>query len=1009
MSRSIVATLLASALAPAIAAPAAARDMPLSVQNSFRIGDSGVQCTAQVSTDDPRLRQMFDRGYRLTCRDAAAAVGTLVALRDGAAIAALPTALPGVSLDCTRVADQAIDAIGTVEMAECSSNFPGVRYRRYAVERGGTTYIVEGLAGYDPALRLALASVVTGKLVEGRVEVAATEVSDAAAFARVQAGALDRLDARNEAYLRNNSGRFAEAGQFFESLALRERDNPAALAEVLANNGLQQSNLGNSAAAQRLFAAAAEVAPNDGVAQRLIRNYRAIDALNARSAERALEELAASVAQIDDVYEEDALRRGIIDQPLATQMNRENAALREIGGAEGGLTTFERANLLDAQATFLSGIARRQQDDLAEANALFARADEAIALVRDGRVVSARWLRAEIGIEKALIAERMGDTEGAIANFDRAIANIGQSFPDSPALLAARARKAGLLANAGRADEARNLFAEVVDGAGGVTEDTAILRDLLQPYFALVTADGDEAGSARLFAASQILQRPGVAQTQAILARELSAGDSEASALFRLSLNRSRDIARTQAEIAVLAEIGEPSERQIAKLAAAREALDYLNGEQTALLAKLAEYPRYTALSPQRLSLDELRSSLRAGEAYYKLMVLGDEAYALWIAPEGMASFPIEGGLAALEDDVRAVRDSIAVELAGQVFTPAFDIERARALYVKLFGPVEERLAETKHLVFEPDGPMLQLPPQVLVTTERSVSDYIERMKNPKADEYDLTGTDWLGRGREVSIAVSPRGFLDMRKIAPSKASRAYLGLGRNAVPTARPVAAVASQCSWPLAAWQAPIPAGELYAAQAEFGAQDSQVRTDEAFTDTALLADPTLDDYRVLHFATHGVVTSPSPSCPARPALVTSFGGEESDGLLSFSEIFDLKLDADLVILSACDTAGMATVNATREAGIVTGGNYALDGLVRAFVGAGARSVLASHWPVPEEFNATERLVTGMLEPDSGLNQGAALARSQAVLMDDPETSHPFYWAAFIILGDAARTFSN
>ena len=137
----------------------------------------------------------------------------------------------------------------------------------------------------------------------------------------------------------------------------------------------------------------------------------------------------------------------------------------------------------------------------------------------------------------------------------------------------------------------------------------------------------------------------------------------------------------------------------------------------------------------------------------------------------------------------------------------------------------------------------------------------------------------------------------------------------------------------------------------------------------------------------------------------MVTSFGGPGSDGLLSFREIFDLKLDADVVILSACDTAGAASASASREAGIMTGGNYALDGLVRAFIGAGARSVIASHWPVPDNFNATKRLISGVVEARPGQALANALAGAQRGLMDDPDTSHPFYWAAFIILGDGAK----
>ena len=102
----------------------------------------------------------------------------------------------------------------------------------------------------------------------------------------------------------------------------------------------------------------------------------------------------------------------------------------------------------------------------------------------------------------------------------------------------------------------------------------------------------------------------------------------------------------------------------------------------------------------------------------------------------------------------------------------------------------------------------------------------------------------------------------------------------------------------------------------------------TGSGFTDTAVKTRGDLNDYRIIHFATHGLVTAPRPSCPARPALVTSFGDSGSDGLLTFQEIYDLKIDADLVILSACDTAGAASVGATREAGLASGGGFGCQG---------------------------------------------------------------------------------
>ena len=107
--------------------------------------------------------------------------------------------------------------------------------------------------------------------------------------------------------------------------------------------------------------------------------------------------------------------------------------------------------------------------------------------------------------------------------------------------------------------------------------------------------------------------------------------------------------------------------------------------------------------------------------------------------------------------------------------------------------------------------------------------------------------------------------------------------------------------------------------------------------------------------------------------------------------------------MILSACDTAGSATVGATLEAGITSGGNFALDGLVRAFVGAGGRTVLASHWPVPDDFDATKRLIGGLFDVADS-ETAEALRRSQLELMDDPQTSHPFYWSAFAVVGDGS-----
>jgi hypothetical protein len=274
---------------------------------------------------------------------------------------------------------------------------------------------------------------------------------------------------------------------------------------------------------------------------------------------------------------------------------------------------------------------------------------------------------------------------------------------------------------------------------------------------------------------------------------------------------------------------------------------------------------------------------------------------------------------------------------------------------------------------------------------------------------------DWLGKSRMVSTAVSARAFMDARELSGSSAPEAYLGMGRNArvSPAQGRISGVRSAtsdadlgCDWPLEVWNNPISDKELIEARQLVGSQRSDLMTGAEFSDTAVKARGDLDKFRILHFATHGLVTPPEPGCPVRPALLTSFGpAGQSDGLLTFGEIFELKLDADMVILSACDTAGEADVQATREAGVATGGGSALDGLVRAFIGAGGRSVLASHWPAPDDFDATQRLITGLFSAGPGVPAGQALLSAEQKLMADPQTSHPYYWAGFAVIGDATR----
>ena len=158
-------------------------------------------------------------------------------------------------------------------------------------------------------------------------------------------------------------------------------------------------------------------------------------------------------------------------------------------------------------------------------------------------------------------------------------------------------------------------------------------------------------------------------------------------------------------------------------------------------------------------------------------------------------------------------------------------------------------------------------------------------------------------------------------------------------------------------------------------------------------------LSQYRVVMFATHGLVAGELPEL-SQPALALSnpnLTNEKDDGLLTLAEILELKLRADWVVLSACNTAssdGQAS--------------EAVSGLGRAFFFAGAKALLVSHWPV--ETVSAKLLTTELFKrqtADAKLTRSQALrAASLAVMQQSAGNSysyaHPMFWAPFVVVGD-------
>jgi hypothetical protein len=203
----------------------------------------------------------------------------------------------------------------------------------------------------------------------------------------------------------------------------------------------------------------------------------------------------------------------------------------------------------------------------------------------------------------------------------------------------------------------------------------------------------------------------------------------------------------------------------------------------------------------------------------------------------------------------------------------------------------------------------------------------------------------------------------------------------------------------------QAPLPetADELCAVARDLGASGDDIRLGSHATETEvkqLSQAGELSKYRIIHFATHGALAG-QVSGDSEPGLLLTppeKGTETDDGYLSASEIAALKLDADWVILSACNTAAGGA-----------DGAEALSGLARAFFYAGARALLVSHWSVYS--GATVKLITGAvstMSANKGIGRAEAMRRSMLALIDKgaPDEAHPTFWAPFVVVGEGGVT---
>ncbi len=487
------------------------------------------------------------------------------------------------------------------------------------------------------------------------------------------------------------------------------------------------------------------------------------------------------------------------------------------------------------------------------------------------------------------------------------------------------------------------------------------------------------------------------------------ASEKERNAISRELGELSTQSSHGAAEITRLSQQLNAADKRVAGYAAfesdRKARLDESQQLELELAASRAEvvkrFPDYLSLSePAPLTVAETQKLLKDDEALVAILT-GPESSLVWaVTAHGADWAEIEAGDAALAAEVKALREGLEPAADGE--QADFDIARAHGLYQLLLGRFAPMLAGKRHVMFVPAGPLSSLPFHVLVTElPRPELSYAEALKE----------AHWLIRRHALSVLPSVQSLSALRKLAAGGvAVKPYFGIGDpelggstpapgDARGKAKPKVSLAAlyrrggAADLPLLLTLSPLPetVGELRRVARSLGASEDSVVVGQAATKDRLLATP-LQDYRVLHFATHGLVAGDLDGLQ-EPALVLSLprqAAKAEDALLTASEVATLQLNADWAVLSACNTAAGDKVGAD-----------ALSGLARAFFFAGAHALLVSHWAVDSE--AAVSLTTrtfGFLAQAPRLSRAEAFQRAMLTLI--AEGHPPTYWAPFVIVGE-------
>jgi CHAT domain-containing protein len=884
----------------------------------------------------------------------------------------------------------------------CVRRSNGAAHLALAIAGPNGTVLADGLPASLPVIeRLATGQAATGGAV-ARSQAVQLAVSRYAA---------DRVGAADEARFEhlmllgrelNQTENFAGAEDVYrQALAIRvaalRTENDPNLANPIMHIALNLSNQGRFAEANRLFARAESLV--EGAADRnapsRLQQYRGMHALNQNDLPEAARRMAAAEAGFRALVPENILRG-----------QRADAGGGSLAGSSAALAAL--AQSLDPQThsavlglaetvRYRGVIASREGNSMQAASALAeSRSVLRLAGLAPG-ALEGRTLRAE-----GMVLTRQDRSRAAAERLSDAGLRLAVSLPGERPVAQTQFLAGREWLAAGRPDEAVSAFRS----GAQVLRERRIGLNVAEviPYLDALEVSAAANPAARpalraeAFAAAQLAQRSETARFLAqSSARLASAGGNERVAN---SLRRREDLdleirsLLTERDAALSAGRNATDlDRRIAERRAAREEAE---------ADVLAAAPEYRALRDEAISAQDASNRLGPREVLVQIVLGPQHSYALALR----RGQPVQVARLALNEVeagrlVRSIRSAMDAEL-GRDGTPApFNAAASAELYDRLLRPVEASFEGADSLVVVPDGPLLSLPFGLLLTGP--------------VEGGNLAAAPWLIRRQAVAHAPSVQALVTQRARAPaSNAAQPYIGFG-DFIPATQaqlnrsfPRDRCANDATQAALLGRLPGFAREIQLAASVMG-PGSQRRLGREFTAESV-QQTQLDQFRVVHFATHGLLPN-DLSCLTEPSIMVSNPPNLPDAgraFLTSSAILRLRMDADLVILSACNTAGPAGGGSSDQSA------EALSGLARAFFVAGARGLLATHW-LANDVAATV-LMTRMLaiqngtEPGTaGLSSAQALQRAQLGLIEASaggiSLAHPYYWAAFALIGDGRR----